>query len=161
MQYQNFPIWLTHVSPLWHFPHQRSPTYEVCKVHNTIFTHSICFLCHMRKQMFLIITSAPNTYQNVAVSSYSLKRSFQTWVSIWMMKRLGLLCSPQWEKMLLYNWWLLLRVCAACPIPRLNLRFELCTSSNNIHDTFPTRTAQDTTELLGVRCEVKTRGTCT
>jgi hypothetical protein len=31
---------------------------------------------------------------------------------------------------------------------------------NNIHDTFPTGAAQNTTELLGVRCEVKTRGAC-
>jgi len=39
----------------------------------------------------------------------------------------------------------LLRVCAACPTPRLNLSFELRPSWNNIHDTFPTGTAQDTT----------------
>jgi len=30
-----------------------------------------------------------------------------------------------------------------------------------MHDTFPTGTARDTTELLGVRCAVKTRGACT
>jgi len=33
----------------------------------------------------------------------------------------------------------LLRVCAACPTPRLNLKFELRPSWNNIHDTFPQR----------------------
>jgi hypothetical protein len=33
--------------------------------------------------------------------------------------------------------WELLRVCAACPTPRLNLRFELRPSWNNIHDTSP------------------------
>jgi hypothetical protein len=37
----------------------------------------------------------------------------------------------------------LLRVCAACPSPRLNLRFELLPSWNDIHDTFPTGTTQD------------------
>jgi len=57
--------------------------------------------------------------------------------------------------------WGLLRACAACPTPRLNLSFELRPSWNNIHDTFPSGTAPDTTELLGVRCEAKKRGTCT
>jgi len=51
-------------------------------------------------------------------------------------------------------------VCAACPTPCLNLKFELRPSWNHIHDKFPTGTAQDTTELLGIRCEVKTRGAC-
>ena len=32
--------------------------------------------------------------------------------------------------------WGLLRVCVACPTPRLNLRFELRPSWNDIHDTF-------------------------
>ena len=41
--------------------------------------------------------------------------------------------------------WGLLRVCAAGPTPCLNLRFELRPSWNNIHNTFPTGTAQDTT----------------
>jgi len=52
-------------------------------------------------------------------------------------------------------------VCAACPIEHLNLEFELRPSWNNIHDTFPTGTVQDTTELFGVRFKVKTRGACT
>jgi hypothetical protein len=39
----------------------------------------------------------------------------------------------------------LLRVCATCPTPRLNLRFEHRPSWKNFHDTFPTGTAQDTT----------------
>jgi hypothetical protein len=44
------------------------------------------------------------------------------------------------------NWmWELLRVCAACS---LNLRFELRPSWNDIHDTFPTGTMQDTTTHL-------------
>ena len=55
------------------------------------------------------------------------------------------------------NYW----VCAACPTPRLNLTFELRPSWNNIHNTFTTGTMQHTTELLSVRCEVKTRGACT
>ena len=38
--------------------------------------------------------------------------------------------------------WGLLRVYAACPPPRLNLKFELCPSWNNIHDKFPTGTAR-------------------
>jgi len=38
-------------------------------------------------------------------------------------------------------------VCAACPTPRLNLSFELRPSWNNIHDTFPTGTALDTTKV--------------
>jgi hypothetical protein len=38
--------------------------------------------------------------------------------------------------------WGLLRVCAACPITRLNPKFELRPSWNNIHDKFPTGTAQ-------------------
>jgi len=33
-------------------------------------------------------------------------------------------------------------VCAACPTPRLNLKFELRPSWNNIHDTFPTGIAR-------------------
>jgi len=41
--------------------------------------------------------------------------------------------------------WGLLRVCAECPTPRLNLKFELRPSWNNIRDTFPAGTAQDTT----------------
>ena len=36
-------------------------------------------------------------------------------------------------------------MCAACPTPRLNLKFELRPSWNNSHDTFPTGTAQDKT----------------
>jgi len=36
-------------------------------------------------------------------------------------------------------------VCVACLTPLLNLRFELHPSWNNIHNTFPTRTKQDTT----------------
>ena len=36
-------------------------------------------------------------------------------------------------------------MCEACPSPRLNLRFEPRPSRNNIHDLFPTGTAQDTT----------------
>jgi len=38
--------------------------------------------------------------------------------------------------------WGLLRMCAACPTLRLNLKFELRPSWNNIHDTFPTGTAR-------------------
>jgi len=34
---------------------------------------------------------------------------------------------------------------STCPTPRLNLRFELRPSWNNIHDTLPSGTAQDTT----------------
>ena len=41
--------------------------------------------------------------------------------------------------------WGLLQVCAACPTP--HLKFELRPSWNNIHDTFPTRSVQDTTLL--------------
>jgi hypothetical protein len=41
--------------------------------------------------------------------------------------------------------WGLLRVCPACPTARLNLKFELRSSWNNIQDTFPTGNAQDTT----------------
>ena len=33
----------------------------------------------------------------------------------------------------------------ACPTPHLNLRSELCPSGNNIQDTFPTASTQDTT----------------
>ena len=39
----------------------------------------------------------------------------------------------------------LLRMCAACLTPRLNLSSELCPAANNIQDTFPTGSAQDTT----------------
>jgi hypothetical protein len=46
--------------------------------------------------------------------------------------------------------WGLLRVCAGCPTPRLNLKFELRPSWNNIHDTFPTGTAHDTTPLRNI-----------
>ena len=60
-----------------------------------------------------------------------------------------------------HSTWGLLRVCAACPTPRLNLSSELRPSWNNIQDTFHTGSAQDTTKLLGVRCGVKTRGACT
>jgi hypothetical protein len=41
--------------------------------------------------------------------------------------------------------WGLLRACAACLTPHLNLMFELRPSWNYIHDTFPIGTAQDTT----------------
>jgi len=41
--------------------------------------------------------------------------------------------------------WGLLRVCAVCPTPRLNLSSELRPSGNNIQYTFPTGSAQDTT----------------
>jgi hypothetical protein len=41
--------------------------------------------------------------------------------------------------------WGLLRLCAACRTSRLKLSFELRPSWNNIHDTFPTGTVQDTT----------------
>jgi len=44
-----------------------------------------------------------------------------------------------------YLTWILLQVCATCRTPRLNMKFDLRPSSNNIHDTFPTGTAQDTT----------------
>ena len=46
--------------------------------------------------------------------------------------------------------WGLLRVCAACSTPRLNLSSELRPSWNNIQDTFPTRSAPDTTTVLNV-----------
>jgi hypothetical protein len=36
-------------------------------------------------------------------------------------------------------------VCTACSTPRINQRFELRPNWNNIYDTFPTGTAQDTT----------------
>jgi len=36
-------------------------------------------------------------------------------------------------------------VCAAYPTSRLNLKLEFRPSWNNIHDTFPTGTTQDTT----------------
>jgi len=49
---------------------------------------------------------------------------------------------------------------AACPTPRLNQKFELRPSWNNIYDTFPTGTTPDTTKLLGVRSGVKATGTC-
>jgi len=39
----------------------------------------------------------------------------------------------------------LLRVCAACQPPRLNLSSEFRPSGNNIQDTFPTGSTQDTT----------------
>ena len=40
----------------------------------------------------------------------------------------------------------LLRERATCPTPSLNLRFELHPSWNNIHNTFPSETAQGTTK---------------
>ena len=62
--------------------------------------------------------------------------------------------------------WGLLRVCAACPTP--HLKFKLRPSWNNIHDTFPTGTVQDTTlvpctmmhrHVLGVNCTLQMRKT--
>ena len=47
--------------------------------------------------------------------------------------------------------WGLLRVCATCQTPRLNLNFELRHSWNNIPDKLPTGTALDTT-LGYLRC---------
>jgi hypothetical protein len=44
-----------------------------------------------------------------------------------------------------HSTWGLLRVCAVCPTPRLNLSSELRPSWNNIQDTFLTGPAQDTT----------------
>jgi hypothetical protein len=39
-------------------------------------------------------------------------------------------------------------VCSVPISPSYNLKFELRPSWNNIHDTFPTETAQDTAERL-------------
>ena len=40
-------------------------------------------------------------------------------------------------------------ITSVCSLPNsLNLKFELSPSWNNIHDTFPTGTAQDTAERL-------------
>ena len=47
-----------------------------------------------------------------------------------------------------HSTWGLLRVCAACPTPRLNLSSEVRPSGNNIQDTFPTGSAQNTTQKL-------------
>jgi hypothetical protein len=47
----------------------------------------------------------------------------------------SLLCTTE-----VHLTWGLLRVCAACQTPRLNLRFELRPYWNNTHDTFPTGT---------------------
>ena len=55
-----------------------------------------------------------------------------------------------------HSTWGLLRVCAACPTPSLNLSCVLRPSWKNIQDTFHTGSAQDTiTELFcsGFRCE--------
>jgi len=46
--------------------------------------------------------------------------------------------------------WGLLRVCAACSTPRLNLSSELRPSWNNIQDTFLTGSTMDTTVCHGV-----------
>jgi len=46
-----------------------------------------------------------------------------------------------------HSTWGLLRVCAACSTPRLNLSSEPCPSWNNIQDTFLTGSPQDTTPL--------------
>ena len=43
--------------------------------------------------------------------------------------------------------WEFLRACATCPTPRLNLKFELRPSWNNIHDMFRNGTVQDTPSL--------------
>ena len=47
--------------------------------------------------------------------------------------------------------WGLFRACAACPTPRLNLKFELRPSWNNIHDRFATGNAQDTTPKKNIQ----------
>jgi len=55
-----------------------------------------------------------------------------------------------------HSTWGLLRVCAACPTPSLNLSSVLRPSWNNIQGTFHTESAQDTTTELfcsGFRCE--------
>jgi len=48
--------------------------------------------------------------------------------------------------------WGLLRVCAACPSPRLSLSSELHSSWNNIQDTFLIGSATDTTDEQGKIC---------
>ena len=53
-----------------------------------------------------------------------------------------------YNKTPVHSTWGLLRVCAACPTPRLNLSSEFRPSGNNIKDTFLTGSAQDTTYLL-------------
>jgi hypothetical protein len=45
-------------------------------------------------------------------------------------------------------------VCAVCQTPHLKLRFQFRPSWNNIHDTFPTGTAQETTGIHSVKREV-------
>ena len=47
-----------------------------------------------------------------------------------------------------HSTWGLLRVCAACRTPSLNLSSELRPSGNNIQDTFPTGSTQHTTTAL-------------
>ena len=53
-------------------------------------------------------------------------------------------------------------IASVCSLPNSPswLKFELRPSWKNIHDMFLTGTAQDKTELLGVRCGVKTREAC-
>jgi len=51
-----------------------------------------------------------------------------------------------------HSTWGLLRVCAACPTPRLNLSCELRHSENNIQDTFPTGSTQGTTNIQWQYC---------
>ena len=65
--------------------------------------------------------------------------------------------------------WGLLRVCAACPTARLNLRFELRPSQNNMHVTFtpePRRIQhvfheiREYFELLNDFCQIKLGISC-
>jgi hypothetical protein len=49
-----------------------------------------------------------------------------------------------------HSTWGLLTVCAACRSPCLNLSSELCSCGNNIQDTFPTGSVQDTTVTYAI-----------
>jgi len=59
-----------------------------------------------------------------------------------------------------HSTWGLLRVCGACPTPRLNLSSELRPSGNNIQYTFLTGSATDTTQEYSVEVPQINRENC-
>ena len=119
--------------------------------------------------MFFARTTCGLTYVRVAAlrSSCSLQKCLERWLAVLyeagrpvlMLIKRPTITTVELHTFHLYQHyslftrnklqytWLegLLRACAACRTPRLNLGFELPPSWNNIRDTFPTGTTQDTT----------------
>ena len=98
----------------------------------------------------LCISDSDGAIENEAGCSLSGSGKEETrW---WDLSQIRFSCNCNYSLIMhnktpVHSTWGLLRVCAACLTPRLNLSSEPYPSWNNIQDTFPTRSAPDTTHL--------------